>query len=207
MCRSSWKRGRSRPHGAGTRADCNLEALHIALAGGGEVGHIALARLTRLRLPENFDRPFSASSFLDLWNRWHITLSTWLKTYVYYPLLMGLMRRISSPAVEPLLGVLCFFVTFFLIGIWHGRTSEFAIYGVLLGSGAAINKFWQLLLIGRLKNKGYNALASNPIYIAFGRGLTFSWLALSHFWFWVDWQQIGKIFTGLRNLCTSLGPA
>ena len=44
---------------------------------------IALARLMRMRLPENFDRPFSASSFLDFWNRWHITLSTWLKTYVY----------------------------------------------------------------------------------------------------------------------------
>ena len=49
---------------------------------------IALARLMRVRLPENFDRPFSASSFLDFWNRWHITLSTWLKTYVYNPLLV-----------------------------------------------------------------------------------------------------------------------
>ena len=57
---------------------------------------IALARLMRVRLPENFDRPFSASSFLDFWNRWHITLSKWLKTYVYNPLLVALMRRISS---------------------------------------------------------------------------------------------------------------
>ena len=57
---------------------------------------IALARLMRIQLPENFDRPFSASSFLDFWNRWHITLSKWLKTYVYNPLLMVLMRRISS---------------------------------------------------------------------------------------------------------------
>src|ERR1039457_1391355 len=50
----------------------------------------ALARLMRLRLPENFDRPFEASSVLDFWNKWHITLSNWLKTYVYNPLLVAL---------------------------------------------------------------------------------------------------------------------
>ena len=54
---------------------------------------IALARLMRVRLPENFDRPFSAASFIDFWSRWHITLSNWLKTYVYNPLLLALMRR------------------------------------------------------------------------------------------------------------------
>ena len=85
---------------------------------------IAIARLMRVHLPENFDRPFSASSFLDFWTRWHITLSTWFKTYVYNPLLVILMRRISSLTMEPFLGVICFFVTFFLVGIWHGRTSE-----------------------------------------------------------------------------------
>ena len=59
----------------------------------------------RVRLPENFDRPFSASSFIDFWNRWHITLSTWLKTYVYNPLLISLMRCFTSPTIEPVLGV------------------------------------------------------------------------------------------------------
>ena len=54
---------------------------------------IALARLMRVRLPENFDRPFSAKSFIDFWNRWHITLSNWFKAYVYNPLLVALMRR------------------------------------------------------------------------------------------------------------------
>jgi len=161
---------------------------------------IALARIMRLRLPENFDRPFSATSFLDFWNRWHITLSTWLKTYVYNPLMMALMRRISSQAVQPLLGVICFFITFFLIGIWHGRTSEFAFYGVLLGAGAAINKFWQLGITAKFKKKGYKALAANPIYISFSRGLTFSWFALSLFWFWADWKQIGTLFRAIGGL-------
>ncbi len=161
---------------------------------------IALARLMRVRLPENFDRPFSASSFLDFWNRWHITLSTWLKTYVYNPLLLALMRRISAPAVQPLLGVICFFVTFFLVGIWHGRTSEFVFFGVLQGGGVAINKLWQVGLTRALGRAGYKSLAKNPGYIALGRGLTFGWFALTLFWFWATWKQIDTIFAQLTPI-------
>jgi D-alanyl-lipoteichoic acid acyltransferase DltB (MBOAT superfamily) len=158
---------------------------------------IALARLMRVRLPENFDRPFSASSFLDFWSRWHMTLSNWLKTYVYNPLLVALMRRISSLDMQPLLGVFCFFVTFFLIGVWHGRTSEFIFFGVLQGGGVAINKLWQLGLtrvLGRHRDK---ALVKNSVYIAFARGLTFSWFAFTLFWFWAEWKQIDTLFTAI----------
>jgi D-alanyl-lipoteichoic acid acyltransferase DltB (MBOAT superfamily) len=161
---------------------------------------IALARLMRLRLPENFDRPFSASSFLDFWNCWHITLSTWLKTYVYNPLLVTLMRRLTSPGIAPFLGVFSFFVTFFLVGIWHGRTSEFALFGILQGGGVAFNKLWQIELGKRLGRKGYKALAARPAYIAFGRGLTFTWFAFTLFWFWASWQQIGTIFSAIGTL-------
>jgi alginate O-acetyltransferase complex protein AlgI len=165
---------------------------------------IALARLMRLRLPENFDRPFSASSFLDFWNRWHITLSNWLKTYVYNPLLISMMRRVSSISLEPLLGVVCFFVTFFLIGIWHGRTSEFVVFGLLLGGGISINKVWQIGLTRRLGRKRYKALASHALYAAFGRGLTFCFFSFSLFWLWGNWEEIHTIF-GALDLAEWLG--
>jgi alginate O-acetyltransferase complex protein AlgI len=159
---------------------------------------IALARLMRVRLPENFDRPFSASSFIDFWNRWHITLSTWLKNYVYNPLLMALMRRISSVEMQPLLGVFCFFVTFFLVGIWHGRTSEFVIFGILQGGGVAANKLWQIGMGRALGNKRYKALAKDLTYVSFARGLTFAWFTFTLFWFWAAWTQIGTIFGSLN---------
>ncbi len=161
---------------------------------------ISLARLMRVQLPENFDRPFSASSFLDFWNRWHMTLSNWLKTYVYNPLLLALMRRISSLTLQPFLGVFCFFVTFFLIGIWHGRTTEFVVFGLLQGGGVAVNKLWQLGLTRIMGRKGYKALAANPIDIAFGRGMTFSWFAFTLFWFWADWRQIDLVFGALSGV-------
>jgi alginate O-acetyltransferase complex protein AlgI len=159
---------------------------------------IALARLMRLRLPENFDRPFSASCVLDFWNQWHMTLSNWLKTYVYNPLLIALMRRIPSLTMQPFLGVFCFFVTFFLIGVWHGRTSEFILFGVLTGGGMSINKLWQLGLARAMGRKRYKALAQNPIYVAFGRGLNFAWFGFTLFWFWGTWSQIDRVFAALR---------
>lgn len=162
---------------------------------------IAIARLMRVRLPENFDRPFSAASFIDFWSRWHITLSTWLKTYVYNPLLLALMRRTSSPTAQSLLGVFSFFVTFFLVGLWHGRTAGFIFFGVLQGGGVAINKLWQIGMKGALGRKGYKSLTANSIYIAFARGLTFSWFSFTLYWFWAGWGQIREIFAAL-----SVGP-
>jgi alginate O-acetyltransferase complex protein AlgI len=158
---------------------------------------IGLARLMRLRLPENFDHPFSATSFLDFWNRWHISLSTWLKTYVYNPLLIALMRKFTAPAVQSTLAVMSFFVTFFLIGAWHGRTSEFVLFGVLQGGGVALNKVWQLFLAARLGRKRYRSLAARPWYEALGRGLTFTWFALTLFWFWGSWRQIADAFAAI----------
>jgi len=158
---------------------------------------IAIARLMRLRLPENFDRPFSASSVMDFWNRWHMTLSNWLKTYVYNPLLLTLMRRIPSPALEPFLGVFCFFVTFFLIGLWHGRTSEFIFFGVLTGGSMSVNKLWQIALIRRMGRKPYRELAQKTWYKALGRGLNFAWFSFTLLWFWADWKQIDAIFASL----------
>jgi D-alanyl-lipoteichoic acid acyltransferase DltB (MBOAT superfamily) len=161
---------------------------------------IALARLMRVQLPENFDRPFSASSFIDFWNRWHITLSSWLKAYIYNPLLVAMMRRISSVTLQPLLGVISFFVTFFLVGLWHGRTSEFIFFGVLQGAGVAINKLWQLTLTRVLGRKSYRALANNSIYIAFGRGLTFTWFAFTLFWFWANWERLNAVFAAFGSV-------
>ncbi|WP_197413851.1 MBOAT family O-acyltransferase [Terracidiphilus gabretensis] len=158
---------------------------------------IAIARLMRITLPENFNRSFSAACVIDFWSQWHMTLSSWFKSYVYNPLLLALMRRISSLTIEPFLGVFCFFVTFFLVGIWHGRTSQFVIYGLLTGLGVSVNKLWQVALTQAMGRKSYKNLAKNPAYRAFGRGLNFSWFAFTLIWFWGDSKEIHGIFAAL----------
>jgi alginate O-acetyltransferase complex protein AlgI len=158
---------------------------------------IGVSRLLGLRLPENFDRPFSARNFIEFWSRWHISLSTWLKTYVYNPLLMIMARRVTADALIPYLAVVAFFATFFLVGAWHGQTAEFLFFGVLQGGGVSVNKLYQILAARVLGRKGYKALAANPVYAAVCRGLTFTWFAFTLLWFWSTWGDIGALFRAL----------
>jgi D-alanyl-lipoteichoic acid acyltransferase DltB (MBOAT superfamily) len=152
---------------------------------------IGVARFLRLELPENFNKPFSALSFLDFWGRWHMTLANWVKTYVYSPLLIAMMRRWPSPRIEPLLGVIAYFVAFFVVGLWHGQTSMFVFLGVLLGLGVSVNKLFQIVMIRRLGRPRYRALCAQPLYAATSRGLTFLYFAFASLWFWSSWAQLG----------------
>jgi alginate O-acetyltransferase complex protein AlgI len=154
---------------------------------------IGLGAIFHLDLPENFNRPFSASSFIEFWNRWHVTLSNWLKAYVYIPLVKSLMRRFPGSQIEPFIGVFAFFVTFFIIGAWHGPTSEFLFYGLLLGGGVALNKLFQVTMSKALGRKRYRVLDGNPIYTAFSRGLTFTYFIFSLIWFWSNWADIHRL--------------
>jgi alginate O-acetyltransferase complex protein AlgI len=155
---------------------------------------IGTARFFRIELPENFDRPFSSENFMIFWSRWHITLSDWLKTYVYNPLMMAGMTRITAPKLAPYISVVVFFVTFFLVGLWHGQTMEFLFYGFLLGGGVAVNKLYQVVMQNWLNRQGYRALAANPLYRACSRGLTFTWFTFTLFWFWLNWGQIATFY-------------
>jgi D-alanyl-lipoteichoic acid acyltransferase DltB (MBOAT superfamily) len=154
---------------------------------------IGIARFLGMELPENFNRPFSADNFMNFWSRWHITLSEWLKTYVYNPLLMATMRRWPSRTLEPYFGVFAFFVTFFLVGVWHGQTSVFIFFGVLQGLGVSLNKLYQVLMAKWLGRKQYKELSRRWLYNALARGLTFTWFTFTLLWFWSNWKQLARI--------------
>ena len=145
---------------------------------------IGIGVLLGQALPENFDRPFSARSFLEFWQRWHMTLSNWFKLYLFNPFLMFLMARFQAPALTAYLGVIAFFVTFLVMGVWHGTTRVFVIYGLLMGAGASINKLWQIFCTDRLGKKRYKALGQTTAYSYAARGLTFAYftVALTCLW-------------------------
>jgi D-alanyl-lipoteichoic acid acyltransferase DltB (MBOAT superfamily) len=152
---------------------------------------IGVALFLRIRLPENFNRPFLADNFLDFWSRWHITLSQWLKTYVYNPLLLTLVSNAGSPALGPFFGVAAYFVTFFLVGLWHGQTSVFLFFGVLQGAGVSVNKLYQIQAAKLLGKKRYKDLSANWLYQTICRGITFTFFTFSLLWFWSNWHSLG----------------
>ncbi|MDQ2762526.1 MAG: hypothetical protein M3Y22_03265 [Pseudomonadota bacterium] len=158
---------------------------------------IGAARLFRLHLPENFDRPFSAVNFIEFWSRWHLSLSQWLRSYVFSPLLMHWMRRFRSARKSQYPAVIASFVTFFLVGAWHGQTSQFLFFGILQGGGVAGNRLYQVAMAKRLSPAGYIRLCGSPLYRAFSRGLTFTWFAFTLLWFWASWPQIDALAEAL----------
>jgi len=161
---------------------------------------IGTARFLRLELPENFNHPFVSEGFIEFWGRWHMTLSHWWKTYVYSPLFLALMRRFPSPRVQPLIGVVVYFITFFFVGVWHGQTSMFLFLGVLLGLGVSVNKLYQIEMMRRLGRARYRALCQNPVYSSLSRGVTFSYFAFASLWFWSSWLQLGGFVSHLGAL-------
>jgi len=86
---------------------------------------IGLGKIVGITLPENFNYPYSAQSISDFWRRWHITLSTWFREYVFYPL----ERRKIRFAGQQFNLV----IVFLLIGLWHGPTLTYLIWGLLHG--------------------------------------------------------------------------
>ena len=85
------------------------------------------ARVLGFTLRENFNLPFISTSMAEMWQRWHISLSTWLRDYLYYPLALTWGKK-SKFRLH-----LCLIFTFVLIGVWHGANWTFAIFGLIHG--------------------------------------------------------------------------
>ncbi|MCB9730457.1 MAG: MBOAT family protein [Deltaproteobacteria bacterium] len=104
---------------------------------------IGSALLMGFHLPDNFDRPYAATSIADFWRRWHMTLGSWLRDYLYYPL--GGSRRGDGRAYLNL------YITFLLIGLWHGARWTFVAYGFLHATAMCINRYFRVHVGGRDK--------------------------------------------------------
>jgi D-alanyl-lipoteichoic acid acyltransferase DltB (MBOAT superfamily) len=96
---------------------------------------IGAALLFNIKLPKNFFSPYKATNIQDFWRRWHITLSRFLKDYIYIPL--GGNRKGDIRTYSNL------FTTFLLGGIWHGAGWTFVLWGMLHGGALVIHKLWQ----------------------------------------------------------------
>ena len=96
---------------------------------------LGIGYLFNIVLPINFNSPYKANSIQDFWHRWHITLSRFLKNYIYIPL--GGNRKGEILTYRNL------FLTFLIGGIWHGANFTFIVWGALHGIASVIHRFWK----------------------------------------------------------------
>lgn len=103
---------------------------------------IGLGLMFGFRFNENFNKPYTSQSITDFWRRWHISLSSWFRDYVYIPL--GGNRRGLGVQVRNIL------IVWVLTGIWHGASWNFLLWGLYFGIILIIEKWWGLKLLSRL---------------------------------------------------------
>ena len=114
------------------------------------------ARMFGIVLPMNFNSPLKASSIIDFWGRWHITLTRFLTAYIFTPLSIRATRKaaLRKTGSSPITRTADFtqslampvLVTMFLSGLWHGAGYQFIVWGTLHGVFLVINHAWRMLL-------------------------------------------------------------
>jgi len=103
---------------------------------------IGLGRMIGLNFPENFNYPYISRSIREFWQRWHISLSTWFRDYLYIPL--GGNRKGNLMTYRNLI------IVFFVCGLWHGASWNFAIWGLFHGFFIILERLPFLRLIGKV---------------------------------------------------------
>ena len=123
---------------------------------------IAAAKLIGLTLPENFNRPYIARNVIDYWNRWHITLTHWIRDYIFMTSYKAVAERF--PKKGRMFGYGLLFLSLFLAGVWHGSTAGFAVFGAIHGIGAATNQVYGDTLRSWLGREDFNKYLKNQFY-------------------------------------------
>jgi D-alanyl-lipoteichoic acid acyltransferase DltB (MBOAT superfamily) len=153
---------------------------------------IGTARLMGVKLIDNFDRPFQSHSFREYWSRWHISLSRWIRDYMYSPL----MRMAPSLKRSNLYQALVTIIVFTAIGFWHGARWTFVLFGFYHGIGMVIQRVIRMI-------PGYKRLLKNKVYRVLNYMVNAQLLIFSIAFFRAQdiqdvWTIFHRIFTDLR---------
>ena len=158
---------------------------------------IGLGQLFGIRLPENFNRPYLQSNITRFWQSWHITLSDWVRFYVFSPLSRALLRRQPRPS-STLIVLISQLATMIIIGLWHGISWTFLIWGLWHGLGLFAHKQWS-----DRTRKWVRGLKEKPgqlrAWTLLSWFLTFNFVALGWVWFLMPTvplalRTFGKLF-------------
>jgi D-alanyl-lipoteichoic acid acyltransferase DltB (MBOAT superfamily) len=121
---------------------------------------IGMGKWAGFTIPENFNKPYLSRNLIEFWNRWHMTLSRWIRDFVYLQLFDFLGSSILSKHIFKA-QYLSIFITFILVGIWHGTTKNFVVFGFLQGIGMAGSMYYRDILLKKFGKQRYERYIDN----------------------------------------------
>jgi D-alanyl-lipoteichoic acid acyltransferase DltB (MBOAT superfamily) len=146
------------------------------------------ALLVGIQLPENFDAPYRARSVREFWNRWHLTLSRWLRDFVFTPLALGGSRRRITTYRNLV-------VVMLLAGLWHGAAWTFVAFGAVHGVALAAERWWR-----DERRRRRRPVIDTPLRRAVAWFVTFNVVSLG--WLFFRAPTLGEAFSMLGGIAT-----
>ena len=148
---------------------------------------IGTARLLGFHLPKNFNSPYLAKSMKDFWSRWHISLSTWFRDYIYIPLggnRKGLFRRYIN-----------LLIVFIVSGLWHGSTVNFLLWGILNGAVEIVEDLI-CLPFKKVKDKPFFKFLGGFV------GIPLNFCIVTFLWLIFRYQTLNEVVAVIHNIRT-----
>jgi D-alanyl-lipoteichoic acid acyltransferase DltB (MBOAT superfamily) len=157
---------------------------------------IGAAGVMGIAVEENFDNPFAARNVRDFWNRWHITLSLYMRDVVFTPTSKYLTGLFGIRAANHAAAVAIALV-FVLIGVWHGLAWNYIAFGAMHAIGVVVAHYWTIVLkrMGRERFQAYNR--SRAIHAA-AVVATFAFATASFFLFANSFADMAEILAAVR---------
>ncbi|MHC1706233.1 MAG: MBOAT family protein [Bacteroidales bacterium] len=153
---------------------------------------IGTARLFGIQLSQNFNNPYFSSGIREFWKRWHMSLMTWFRDYLFLPLSYSLSRKLKKESylglsAEKLIYGIATFVTFIICGLWHGASWTFITWGLL-------NALWFLPFVfsGKKKKRKSNMTIFSSVDQGLRVILTF--ILVTFTWIFFEAQSISDAF-------------
>lgn len=157
---------------------------------------VGLSRFFGIRVFENFDRPYFKWNIVLFWQSWHMTLTDWLRDYVYLPVAKRLVS-LTKNRLSLINNAVAQLVTMSLVGIWHGSTINYLLWGLYHGAGLSLYRAYSELLKRVLPPKALEWMGRSRLLRAIGIILTFNYVTFGWIFFTYDVKISGEIISRL----------
>jgi alginate O-acetyltransferase complex protein AlgI len=162
--------------------------LYLDFAGYSDIA-IGIGRCAGIHVRENFDHPYLRRNLTLLWQHWHMSLTTWLRDFIFVPLTRRLLRATRNPLASQVTGQI---VTMLLCGLWHGFAWHYAVWGVYNGIGLGALAAWRA-------RRG-PAPAGSPLRGALATLATFHFFAFGLVLFACELRPTARVFVHLLSI-------
>ncbi|BCO07696.1 hypothetical protein GF1_00720 [Desulfolithobacter dissulfuricans] len=154
---------------------------------------IGCGRMVGIDLPENFNYPFFKRNLQQFWANWHMSLTTWLTDYIYWPLARK-FRNIQKLRKKPVtISNICIVITFLVCGLWHGDGLNFILWGLYHGIGLAILNGYTHFIKKHTSRNIKKFVHNSPVAYGISNIITFQYVALGFLLFACDMEKLSRI--------------